>query len=299
MPELDAHLYVGGDYVARLDLRSGESVVRGVSSGVGYLAACKGRIFYLREVPSRESPDESEGADAIEAANEELEEEQERPAEERFEVGIVGTDEEQWAEKPAADKTESGAAPLTPLFQIDWLELEKQGLGDLLPFLALDPTGTRMALVAEGNPRGFLLLLSLSGVERVFSPGFAAERFLLGRPQWSKDGKTLYVSVLATTADEGVLQYSLGEIPLDAAPPRLTPIAEIQANHPDEFELFLQLSLSPDGDTIATSTAYLPNDNVSDEARGLYLVDLRDPARPVTRVPLSRTAQPAAKLEED
>ena len=54
----------------------------------------------------------------------------------------------------------------------------------------------------------------------------------------------------------------------------------------DEFSLTLQLSLSPDGATLATTTAGLSEKMVAAEAgRALYLVDLRDPGRAVTSIP--------------
>jgi hypothetical protein len=287
-PEVEGNLYLGTEYLARLNLETGEQTVQELDSPIATLAVHNGRLFYLREAPQEpeeqpEQPDQQEAEPQQEQQAEEAEEEPEQE-EERVEFGEVDPQE----------------LTLTPLFQINLTALEQQGVEGLLAFLAFDPSGTRIAMVAEGDPKAFVILCSLSGVEKIFSPEFPVEEFILGNPQWAPDGKIIYMPFLAHSAEEDVLQYSLGEILLEGGTPRLTPITLIRSDslQDEGWPVFLQASLSPDGATIATTTAYLPQEAIDREARALYLVDVHDPTRPVIRIPAPLKPLPAAAPAE-
>jgi hypothetical protein len=191
---------------------------------------------------------------------------------------------------------------LSPLFTVTEKELEERGVKGL-SYLTVDPAGARLAMTAEGEAKDFLLLCTLTGLEQALTPDFPLTSFTLSNPQWSPDGKTLYVAVLGPAAVNKKRQYFVGEIPVRGGPARLTPVAEVEFGESfgdsSKFSVLIEVSLSPDGDTLATTTAFLEKNDVAPEARGLYLVDLRDPERKVTFVPgpqqRPRPVPPAAK----
>ena len=77
---------------------------------------------------------------------------------------------------------------------------------------------------------------------------------------------------------------------------RITKIARFKAGSDwdDDFPLTLQVSLSPDGSTLATTTAGLSEKMMAPETkRALYLVNLRDPRRTVTSIPAPLSPAPA------
>jgi hypothetical protein len=131
-------------------------------------------------------------------------------------------------------------------------------------------------------------LCAEEGLQRVIAPELPVQSYLLGSLQWSLDGETIYAAVVTATDDDHVAQYSIGEIPLTGDPPRLVPIARLLESESDlswsDLPL-LGISLSPDGSTIATALAEDDPDIAPDD-RALYLVDMRDPDRRVTKIEL-------------
>jgi len=295
-PEIDGNLYLGTEYLARLNLESGEQTVLEMESPLANLVAHNGRLFYLRAVrpqPEVQPPPPVEGepgpAPEPPPAAETLPQQEAEPETEpegngvRVEVGEV----------------ELKDLTFKPLFQLKQAELEAQGIKELGGFLVFDPSGTRLAMVGweeEEGKNDLLLLGTLAGMDKVVAPEFAVTEYYLGRPEWSRDGKILYVAVLTLTADEAVAQYSLGEIPVEGGAARLTPIVSVPADAFGDFRLRLQVALSPDGATIATTTAYLGR-RLGREARALYLIDVRDPARPITRIPAPLRPPPPLAAE--
>lgn len=174
---------------------------------------------------------------------------------------------------------------LQPLFKVD-------GIKGLNGFLAPEPRGARLAVVGQGQDKDFLLLMS-TGLERVLPLEVPAQQYKLGNLEWSLDGKTIFVAVLIATGEEEVTQYSIAEVPVAGGPARLVPIAKVLGSIGDGDEFFFQIALSPDGTRIAASTAHLDDDDVGAQDRALYLVNLRDPKRRVTKIPVPRAAQTA------
>jgi hypothetical protein len=126
---------------------------------------------------------------------------------------------------------------------------------------------------ADGGPVRFVPIVVPSQKYDIENP------FLVGR------GNTIYFIAVTPTEDEDIQEYSLGEILLEGGPMRLTPI--VRAKLGSDEHLFM--SLSPDGSTIAAATAQFDKDEVEPADRGLFLVDLRDPARKVTRIQYPKT----------
>jgi hypothetical protein len=162
--------------------------------------------------------------------------------------------------------------------------LEAQGVSEIKGFLAFEPDGNRLAMPAQSaDKKGLILLCNDRGVEQVFKPELPAPGSRLGNLEWSRDDKTIYATVVTPTEKQGIVQYSLSEIPLAGGPVRLTPVVRAAVSSDDAWMDF-QISISPDGSTIAASTAHFDKGHIDPANRGLFLVDVRDPERKVTRI---------------
>lgn len=159
------------------------------------------------------------------------------------------------------------------------------GVADYKVLPAFEPHGARLAMPAEGTgERDVILICNDRGLERVLKPEMPVTSYRLGNLEWSRDGKTLYGTAITPAEDEKTRRYSLAEIPVEGGPARLVPIVRSMISDDDSWAQF-QISLSPDGSTVAASTAHFEENNVAAADRGLFLVDLRDPGRKVTRIP--------------
>ena len=80
----------------------------------------------------------------------------------------------------------------------------------------------------------------------------------------------------------------IAEIAIQGGAVRLTRIASLikTGGNFNGFPLYLQPSLSPDRHTLATSTGYVPKGWVATADRALYLMNLGDPGRHVSKVPI-------------
>jgi WD40-like Beta Propeller Repeat len=192
---------------------------------------------------------------------------------------------------------------LHPLFQVSSAQLEARGLpgAELYPLVAPEPHGSRLAARVKGKTSDAVAILGPSGLEALLLPDFGVPGARIGLPQWAPGGKLLYLPVAAKTQPKQG-QYFVAEVPIEGGPVRMTKIAPFHAlaDWDDGFSLTLQLSLSPDGATLATTTATLSERMLDAEAgRALYLVDLRDPARSVTSIPAPLAPSAAAAKETE
>jgi hypothetical protein len=134
----------------------------------------------------------------------------------------------------------------------------------------------------------------------VLAPDLGGKPCHLGNLAWSPDGTMLYAAAVTSSDQKGILDYWLAEIPVDGGRVRLTKIASIRSELDDDFlntlQLSMPVSLSPDGHWIAATPAVANKGEVEDRDRALFLIDLRDPARPVQRVPIP--PQPSADAQE-
>lgn len=154
-------------------------------------------------------------------------------------------------------------------------------MSDFTAFLAFEPHGDRLALPATGaDKEARILICNPRGVEQILKPEFPNPASQMGNLDWSRDGKTLYAGISTPSEKKDIKQLSLGEIPLAGGPVRLTPVVRVHDSSDDGFEI----SISPDGSTIVASTEYFDKGKIDPADRGLFLVDLRDPERKVTRI---------------
>lgn len=173
--------------------------------------------------------------------------------------------------------------------------LEAQGVSEFIGLIAFEPHGNRMAMPAVGvDKKARILMCGRRGLEEVFKPELPDPASRLGNLEWSRDGKTLYAGISTPTEKKDFSQLSVVEIPLAGGPVRLTPILRVQDASDEGFEI----SISPDKSTIAVSTAYADKDKIDSADRGLFLVDLHDSERRVTRIqypPVTGEKKPAGE----
>ena len=277
-PEVGGFLFIGGKQISRLNLTTGESLSVPVNSLMGMA-----------------SPNAAQGVEPAEADSEvylhtngtRVYYDRETRGEEALEIGTV----------------DAGNLRMHVLFELRKAALAARGLPGLEfgTFVTPEPGGSRIAILAGSKGGDAILLCSQAGLESVLKPDLGVVGARMGVPQWAPGGNLLYVPVAAATKGNEA-QYWVAEVPIAGGPARLTPIARFKAEGSDwdsDFRLTLQLSLSPDGSTLATTTAGL-NDKLTlpGTQRALYLVDLRDPGRAVTSIPAPIAAASAKAAKE-
>jgi hypothetical protein len=188
---------------------------------------------------------------------------------------------------------------LHALFTLKKQALVPYGVDEYKVLLAFEPHGARLAMPAlAADERDVVLICNDRGLERVLRPEISAKAYRLGNLEWSRDGKILYGTVITPTEDEKIRQYSLAEIAVEGGPARLVPIVR-STSSADESWMQFQISLSPDGSTIAASTAHFDKDKIEPADRGLFLVDLRDPQRKVTKIQYPPMQPAVAKTSKE
>lgn len=270
-PEVGGNLYLGDETLIRLNLETGEVKSRELEVGHDVvLFQGNNSVFYAKEVDTPE--DESE--------------EGEGSGDGGIEIGEL----------------DPNGLTFQPLFVLKERDLAAHGVKEVHALMELEPSGSRIAMIGQGEDRDFIILCTRAGLQKVVAPEFPVEQYRLGNLQWAPDGKTIYAVVLTPTGKKDETQYSLGEIPVDGGSSRLLPVTLIQADFPDEDNepiLALQIALSPDGATIATTTGPLDSSAIDREDRALYLVDVQDPERKVTKIPLPPPQKAGASDEEE
>jgi hypothetical protein len=256
MPQIGDTVYlVGDDGLTWLNLTTGKADSKKFSDEAPFIAGHNGQLVYFRTV-SRPAPTA----------------ENKNATEDGLELGQV-------------DLKDVTLKPYYSLWKTD-ADIEKleEDLG-----ASWEPGGTRIAMVLPGDKRdGIVLLDEKKKVIGNLAPDLGVKEFHLGMAVWAHDGKTLYVPAIVPTDREKQYTYSLAEIPLSGAPGRLTRIADFEWKSSDDVKGFLylgmQVSLSPDGKTIAATTATM-SDGVAKADRALFLIDVQRPERRIKRIP--------------
>ncbi|MBI4605756.1 MAG: hypothetical protein HY721_27635 [Planctomycetes bacterium] len=256
----DRHLYLGGDAIHRLDLETGDVKTLKVEDDA-YLAARGGKVYAFQELKGTEK-------------GYELATLEEPRGEMRLERAVL---------------------------------LPKDEVGEVAPFLGLSADGARVALAATKGERQEVLVIEGKEVKRRVAAD-PKEFGLLGNVEWAPDGKTLYaasaqpLSPAVPGGQPSAFDLGLCEVPLGGGAPRVTKLVTFrkpQGKKGDDAPLALtQVSLSPDGKTAAFLGTYLDPGSAVEDDRCLYLVDLADPGRKVTRVrPPAASSGKSAKKE--
>lgn len=262
LPQIADTVYLtGDDGLTTLNLRTGEINYKEVSGGGLILAEHNGRLVYVRDV-SRPAPT-PENKDATENG---------------LEVGEV-------------DLKDVTPKPFYSLWKNDAdIEKLKEDLGG-----AWEPGGTRIAMILRGSDTDEISLLDeKKKVVGRLTPNLRIASFHLGMPVWSSSRNLLYVPAWTPREKEKQFTFSLAEIPLNGGPGKLTRIADFEWKSSDElkdyFYLGMQFSLSPDGKTLAASTATM-GDGVAKADRALFLIDVAHPEHKIARIPPPKHAK--------
>ena len=178
----------------------------------------------------------------------------------------------------------------SPLFQFKASDLKVQLLA------RPQVKGHRFAVVAQGVDTDSILIFNEKGLEQTLHPADLPNQFRIGNLQWSTDGRTLYSGMVTPSTKSW--HYSLAEFSLDGKGSRVTPLFTIKdedangSGDTDDGQFLIDISLSPDGRTVATTPALFDPESMSEKDRALFLIDVRDPHRRVTRVPALKVAVP-------
>jgi hypothetical protein len=114
------------------------------------------------------------------------------------------------------------------------------------------------------------------------------EKLRFGNAAFSPKGDVVYATYLSVAETSKKSSYGLMEIPVADKAIRQTTLIPEASSSKEELILYLQFGLSHDGKTAAVATTYLAFDDeaLRGENCALFLVDLSDPGRKVTKVPI-------------
>lgn len=159
---------------------------------------------------------------------------------------------------------------------------------------AISPDGQRVVLAGEsGGDEGHVILFENGREQRRWRPFPENDTVKIGGLALSPLHRTAYASYLwqpdgATNASLGILEF-----PLAGGEPRRTSLIQRAQAEEGERVRYFQPTVSHDGKTLAVSSTYVAaGDKVMAEKDcALFLVNLADPKRGVTRVPVPRPPQ--------
>jgi dipeptidyl aminopeptidase/acylaminoacyl peptidase len=164
-------------------------------------------------------------------------------------------------------------------------ELKAKGIAEPSGFLDVNPKNLKMASVEDEEDRGArILVIGTNGIEQILEPSIKEKNYKLGNPQWSRDGRMVYVAALIDDEKTKNTKFAVVEVPLDGKGQRIDKIDEQPTkDFDDDYLTHAQLALSPDGQLIAvTRDAF---QNVPPEKKGLFLLDVSKPSRAVSFYP--------------
>ena len=270
MPQIGTRVFIGGDDgITWLDLSTGETGSKTIEGGSGFVGEHDGQLIYTREASRPVNDPKDKDA-----------------KEEGLEFGRIKLDD----------------LGLKPAFTIWASSVADVDLNDATPG-TWEPGGSRIAMIGPAKDTDKILLLDENkGLTGTLTPELGGVKaYRLGNLVWSHDGKRLFASVITKGQGDNMYDYSLAEIPLAGTPGRLTRIASFhtkkdkQNDHADPLDfdrgalfLSMQVSLSPDGSTIAATPANMDKDSFDRLDRALFLVDMRQATHRVTRIPFPK-----------
>lgn len=248
IPEVAGHVYFGGSAITRVNLATGALKTRelGEDEPAVTLYRAEDAILYAREL------------------------------DERFEIGMIDPE----------------ALTFDPRFALEREFLEGLHL-DAITFASYEAKSSRFAMVATGPGEDSVIVFRGRGIEAVVKPTIPSPTYELGDIVWSADGRWLYAAVL-TPWGEALTELSFAEFPANAndaepgARTRITPItwidSEFDAYDSDSMAFYFPLALSPDGRSLAVSTAALDDDDIHADDRALYIIDMTDAERSAEKI---------------
>lgn len=266
LAEVNGSLYLPFNGITVLDLTTWRKRDRSLATRTARLFAMGERVLYLMG-PEQKQPTATD-------------------------AGKVPGTQAQEEKKDAPVPLEFGELDQNDLSQHAWFTVTDHQIAEFAkceePSLgavpAVDPGSERMAFTLECKAKpDAIVVLDRRGLQQVIRPK-AEGNFILTSPQWSHDGKTLYSGIYFPDNPAKKSQFGIAEIALDSGMVRQTPVTKFSLAA-DEYRTGIRVSLSSDGAMLATSTALMEGEQDIDwENAALYIVDLRDPQRAVTKI---------------
>ncbi len=153
-------------------------------------------------------------------------------------------------------------------------------------FFTFSADGKRVAMVEKAGDLRRLIVLEDG--RTVFARPLTSkgEKLAFGSAAFLPKGDALCASFLQSTEGQDAVSLGLMEIPLNDTPVRRTVLIKTTGLKDDSAALYFQAGFSHDGKTAGLASTYLACDNkdFKPEDCALFLVDLSDPNRKVTKV---------------
>jgi len=280
LPQAGDQVFVtGADTRVRVNLETGEIYRKDdIEEKESLLYEAGGRVQYMRGIEAEETG-EKEG----EQAKKETDGQKQQDGPVAYEFG----------------KLDEKDLSLHPTVTLRTEELKSKGIGGLTGFLDVELHNLKFAVAedSDASETPKIVVIAKDGIEQTLNVGIKGKPYKIGNPQWSRDGKTIFVSALISDEKTKRTEFAVVEVPVDGSSTRLDRVDE----RPDEemgndYLAYVQIALSPDGKLIAAATGDLGN--VKPERKGLFLLDLSKPNRPVNFYPApTLPALPTAKKE--
>jgi hypothetical protein len=155
-------------------------------------------------------------------------------------------------------------------------------------FFTYDGAGKALAFLEGAGAEKRLVVLRQGQPAFTRSLGARTEDRAYGNAGFSAKGDMVWASFQQTFKGTNRVAYGLMEIPLGAAPIRDTMLIPAARSEIDEAAFYFQAGVSHDGKTAAAASTYLAclGKDFKPGDCALFLVDLNDPNRRVTKVPI-------------
>ncbi len=158
---------------------------------------------------------------------------------------------------------------------------------DVKGLFTINQDGSRVGVVEEGAENQLSFVLLEKGKVRLKRPlGLKSAEIDLTGGAFNPKGDTVIATFARTKSGEA--DYGIIEIPLSDEPIRQTVLISNTPAGDKQQSVLFQAGLSHDGKTAAATSTYLAVDNEKFRAEdcALFFVDLTDPKRKITKVPI-------------
>jgi hypothetical protein len=150
-----------------------------------------------------------------------------------------------------------------------------------------NPAGTRMVAPTKFEDAPRILLIRGNAVEKVIPVAEKARQMGIASLEWSADENSLFASYEREVAEKR-FDYGILEIPLNGGAMR--EIRLFTAKKEDDL-ISLQITITPDGRQLITSSACFDGDEIMPEDRALYFIDLAGANRKVSKAVIPKLSE--------
>lgn len=176
----------------------------------------------------------------------------------------------------------------TPVFQMS-ADLPAPDFDDMKGFLAISRDGKRLAFIDPSDGKSVCRVLQGGKLLKTLPlPGNESD-MAFGNAQFAPGGDVLYASFMDGGVGETNASFGVLELPLDGGTFRRHTLVSGLGKVDDSAALYFQLDVSKDGKTLAIASTYLAYEDthkLKPADCALFLLNLADPQRAVTRVPV-------------